>query len=173
MRNHGTDLLGFMLMLGVCIAFLNWGGGLFSAPEPPRLDPFELVQYQFEHPQKGPFTMEFARYDFQDGERITITTAFAIMKKYRENKLALDADARARTYIVVGTAYEINSDMMGEPFIALTGTGIGGGDVQCFFPDPAQLLSVKAGDKLAIVGRCSGFFHNMVLHNCRFAREVR
>ena len=40
------------------------------------------------------------------------------------------------------------------------------GDIQCFFPNKSDLIYVKKGQRVTVVGYCDGLFLNVLLKNC-------
>ena len=88
-----------------------------------------------------------------------------LYKEYSNNEIAADDKYKEKIIQVNGTIRDIGNDLMDDAYITLIGDEFFG-DVQCFFPDKSNLIDVKKGQRVTVVGYCDGLFLNVLLKNC-------
>ena len=88
-----------------------------------------------------------------------------LYKDYTNNEIAADDKYKGKVIQVSGTIRDIGNDIMDDAYITLVGDDFFG-DIQCFFPDKSSLLKVNKGQKVTVVGYCTGLFVNIILQNC-------
>ncbi len=88
-----------------------------------------------------------------------------LFSDYSNNEIAADDRYKGKIIQVSGTIRDIGNDLMDEAYITLIGDEFFG-DIQCFFPDKSNLVNVKKGQKVSVVGYCDGLFMNVILQNC-------
>jgi hypothetical protein len=89
-------------------------------------------------------------------------SAAEVKAEYDDNEARADARFKGRLLEVTGVAIYISDDsvVLGEGhFFELTG-------VQCQFRRPAQLIPLRKGQAVTVVGRCRGKTINVFLEDC-------
>ena len=88
-----------------------------------------------------------------------------LYKDYTNNEIAADDKYKGKVIQVSGTIRGIGNDIMDDAYITLVGDDFFG-DIQCFFPDKSSLINLNKGQKVTVVGYCTGLFVNIILQNC-------
>lgn len=97
------------------------------------------------------------------------TTAVALYTAYDENGVAADEKYKDKWISVTGTVEGIDKDLMDDIYVSLKGDDFIG-VVQCMFGDEhvEQTASLKKGQTVTIVGKCSGkVISNVILKKSR------
>lgn len=91
-----------------------------------------------------------------------------VLEETRErNAVVADEGSRGMTLPIKGRIASISSDIVGDPYVLLTGKRL---RVQCFFPDKHDVVDLRQGQQVFIVGKCRGtVLGNMVFVDCRVA----
>jgi hypothetical protein len=74
-------------------------------------------------------------------EQLTTVTASQLARDYEENTVAADQKYKGKKFIVTGTVSDINTDIMGRPYVTLRGTNE--------FMAPHFSFDKSAGNQLA------------------------
>ena len=88
-----------------------------------------------------------------------------LYKDYSNNEIAADDKYKGKIIQVTGTIRDIGNDIMDDAYVTLIGDEFFG-DIQCFFSDKSNLVDVKKGQRITVVGYCDGLFLNVLLKNC-------
>lgn len=87
---------------------------------------------------------------------------------YDENELNADGQYKNKVLSVTGTVSEITRDWLTDkPCILLKANKIY--SIQCYFSDKSEydaVASVRDGDEITVIGKCTGKSINVILHNC-------
>jgi len=105
--------------------------------------------------------------------KLHVSQAKALFAYYDENELRGDRDFKGKLLAVRGTIGEINSDILGTPYVALK-TSSPLFCVQCMFKrgTEATLAELEPGRIVTIAGVCCGKFGNVILEDCYFYQET-
>jgi hypothetical protein len=94
-------------------------------------------------------------------------TAQQLYDEYDNNEIAADQKYKDRTLKVTGYISNIGEDILGDPYITLTGSKYGFSGVHCTFPDTDVARNILAGyntgDLVTIKGKCTGYFIDVLL----------
>lgn len=97
--------------------------------------------------QNHPNSKYYVQYDIK-------TTASNLYQDYDDNEVAADEKYKDKKIAVTGTIQDIGKDVMDDAYITLN-TGKYG-IVQCSFNNSKMVKTLSKGDRVTIVGNCSG-----------------
>lgn len=106
---------------------------------------------------------------------IVTTTPAELVKKYRENELAADAQFAGKKVVIIGKIRAVKKDAFGAPFIALQGPGLLE-DVLARVPEQsnALLLKLKAGAPISLMCTVRGErITVVVLADCKLPEQYQ
>ena len=95
----------------------------------------------------------------------TVTTR-DIMRAYRNNELAADAQFKGKWASISGKVATIGKDMMDDPYIAFEGPILG--SVQCFLAPESvdKAAKISPGEIAFVIGKGEGKFGNVLFRDC-------
>ena len=96
---------------------------------------------------------------------VLMVNSKTLYKAYSNNEIAADEKYKGKIIQVSGIIRDIGKDLMDDAYITLIGDDFFG-DIQCFFPNKSDLIYVKKGQRVTVVGYCDGLFLNVLLKNC-------
>jgi len=93
-------------------------------------------------------------------------TAAQLYAEYEANEIAADQKYKNKMLKVTGVLSSISKDILGSPYIVLTGGGeyeVWG--VQCTFSSAyePQLAKLTKGQQVTVTGKCKGYLINVLL----------
>ncbi len=112
--------------------------------------------------EKGERSRELEAY--KSGERIpdVEVDAATLFMDYEGNEIGADARYKNKWLLITGTVDSVAKDITDTPYITLDcGNMIF--TVQCFLADTSMAGSLKKGQRVTIIGRCSGKFGNVLV----------
>ena len=96
---------------------------------------------------------------------VLMVNSKTLYKAYSNNEIAADEKYKGKIIQVSGIIRDIGKDLMDDAYITLIGDDFFG-DIQCFFPNKSDLIYLKKGQRVSVVGYCDGLFLNVLLKNC-------
>lgn len=97
-------------------------------------------------------------------------TATQLLADYDENAIAADNAYKDQVVMVTGTVGNIDTDITGSPYVTLTNDDNQWSimSVQCYFKrnNTDGIATLKEGDIVTIVGKCSGKSMNVAVKDC-------
>ncbi len=109
-----------------------------------------------------------------DSERdLEVFGAYELASKYDTNEVAADERFKERRFIVSGEVEAVKKSVISGSYVILKGSGLLR-NVQCFFDESANasLATLSPGQKISIIGTCSGLMGNVNLKNCAMTQYV-
>ena len=100
-----------------------------------------------------------------DTNPVLMVNSKTLYNAFSDNEIAADEKYKGKIIQVSGSIRDIGKDLMDDAYITLVGDEFFG-DVQCFFPDKTDLVDVKKGQRVTVIGYCDGLFLNVLLKNC-------
>ncbi len=101
-------------------------------------------------------------------EEVIEITAQQLYSDYDANEIAADQKYKGKLLKVTGVINSIGTDILGDPYIVLTGGGeyeVWG--VQCTFPNTKswkdKIATMEKGETWHIKGKCTGYLINVLL----------
>jgi len=109
-----------------------------------------------------------ARRQAQMDRQLPISDAAALFREYDKNEIRGDKRFKGRRMALRGVIDQVNTDILGKPFVVLTdGSEWSIFGVQAYFDSAEALVELNPGDEITLVGTCSGKFGNVLLEDCR------
>lgn len=99
---------------------------------------------------------------------LSVLDAVDLIAIYDQNEVAADAECDGKLFAVNGVIRQIGKDILGDPYVALSGPKSGIFGVQCMFSDadsPA-LAKLLPGQKIKIAGVGGGKLGNVLMREC-------
>lgn len=95
-------------------------------------------------------------------------TASKLISDYEDNQVAADQKYKSKWLKVTGTISSIDTDIGGDVYICLEDSSDAWSftDVQCYFNDDNSVASLKNGNTVTVIGKCTGMFWNVELSDC-------
>lgn len=90
---------------------------------------------------------------------------------YESNEVKADQDYKNKQLKITGIVKDIGKDILNDMYVSLEdGKEYSILSVQCFFEKSSsdKLASLKKGDSITIVGKCTGKLMNVLVKNCKF-----
>ncbi|MEC8598976.1 MAG: hypothetical protein VXY15_01350 [Bacteroidota bacterium] len=100
-----------------------------------------------------------------DTNPVLMVNSKTLYNAFSNNEIAADEKYKGKIIQVTGSIRDIGKDLMDDAYITLIG-GEFFGDVQCFFPNKSDLIDLKKGQRVKVIGYCDGLFLNVLLKNC-------
>ena len=99
-------------------------------------------------------------------ETVTIS-ADNLYAEYDANEVSADGKYKGHQVIVTGTVQKVAKDILGSPYVIISGTDMLAG-VQCVFPKNAEsrLSGLSKGDKVTISGTVKGKMMRVLMSDC-------
>lgn len=97
--------------------------------------------------QNHPDSKYYVQYDIT-------TTAPNLYQEYDENEVVADEKYKDKKIAVTGTIQDIGKDVMDDAYITLNTDNYG--IVQCSFNNSKMVRTLSKGDRITVVGNCSG-----------------
>ena len=98
-------------------------------------------------------------------EPVLSVNSKTLYKDYSGNEIAADDKYKGKIIQVNGTIRDIGNDIMDDAYVTLIGDEFFG-DIQCYFNDKSNVIDLKKGQRITVVGYCDGLFMNVLLKNC-------
>ena len=98
-------------------------------------------------------------------EPVLSVNSKTLYKDYSDNEIAADDKYKGKIIQVNGTIRDIGNDIMDDAYVTLIGDEFFG-DIQCYFNDKSNVVDLKKGQRITVVGYCDGLFINVLLKNC-------
>ncbi len=98
-------------------------------------------------------------------EPVLSVNSKTLYKDYSNNEIAADDKYKGKIIQVNGTIRDIGNDIMDDAYVTLIGDEFFG-DIQCYFNDKSNVVDLKKGQRITVVGYCDGLFINVLLKNC-------
>ena len=98
-------------------------------------------------------------------EPVLSVNSKTLYKDYSNNEIAADDKYKGKIIQVNGTIRDIGNDIMDDAYVTLIGDEFFG-DIQCYFNDKSNVVDLKKGQRITVVGYCDGLFMNVLLKNC-------
>ena len=98
-------------------------------------------------------------------EPVLSVNSKTLYKDYSNNEIAADDKYKGKIIQVNGTIRDIGNDIMDDAYVTLIGDEFFG-DIQCYFSDKSNIVDLKKGQRISVVGYCDGLFMNVLLKNC-------
>ena len=98
-------------------------------------------------------------------EPVLSVNSKTLYKDYSNNEIAADDKYKGKIIQVNGTIRDIGNDIMDDAYVTLIGDEFFG-DIQCYFNDKLNVVDLKKGQRITVVGYCDGLFMNVLLKNC-------
>ena len=95
---------------------------------------------------------------------VTIS-ASKLYKEYNENEIAADEKYKGKIIEVTGVIRDIGNDIMDNAYITLVGNEYFG-DIQCYFNEKSVVAKLSKGERITVIGSCSGLMINVQINNC-------
>ena len=99
-------------------------------------------------------------------EEVIEITARELYEAYKNNEIAADQKYKGNFLKVTGVVDSIGRDILGDPYVVLTGGGeyeVWG--VQCIFSNAYEswLATLSVGQSIRVTGKCKGYLINVLL----------
>ena len=94
-----------------------------------------------------------------------IVSARKLYKEYNANEIAADEKYKGKIIQVTGIIRDIGNDIMDNAYITLIGDQYFG-DIQCYFREKSIVAGLSKGNRIIVMGSCSGLMMNVHLNNC-------
>ena len=88
-----------------------------------------------------------------------------LVEAYKTNEIEADNKLKGKWFYVKGTVEDIGKDVLGKPYIVLSGDGEFRG-VQCYIKNENSVASLRKGNDVTVLGVCSGLTLNVLMHYC-------
>ena len=94
-----------------------------------------------------------------------IVSARKLYEEYNANEIAADEKYKGKIIQVTGIIRDIGNDIMDNAYITLIGDQYFG-DIQCYFREKSIVAGLSKGNRIIVMGSCSGLMMNVHLNNC-------
>jgi hypothetical protein len=114
----------------------------------------------------GPEDDEKPKETMHQDDSIIVVSAARVYYDYSQNEVAADKKYKGKRIRVTGIVNSIAKDILKDAFVTLQAGEFG--EVQCYFDDESQLISLKKGQEIIIHGLGDGMaIINPIIRKCR------
>ena len=100
-----------------------------------------------------------------DTNPVLMVNSKTLYNAISDNEIAADEKYKRKITQATDFIMDTGKDLIADAYITLVGDEFFG-DVKCFFPNKSELINLKKGKRVKVIGYCDGLFLNVLLKNC-------